>query len=1515
MSSSYFHTPLTMPAAAASALAPEPLCPSDAPLLLLPVRLETRFFPAANATVELRIRVYPDKLQIDSHEATLVQTEIEAGQAYWRADWACGDDVDRRKLVWCALADRFGPERAAWIVQALRPTNAPQRPAAATSPGQEATPAPSFPVLPPPGALSWQQAATARLLPERWIACVHASGSVVQVVSGPSIRAPLAVGPNPHAPDLDRIADAAVVGGEEVAVDPGMLWMVDFDEAEAAGMALRVNLPEATAAAGLDSVVVFGVARSLSAAQGSSVVAELLDGHHYTDGLEFLRTGSPTNNTERLRSGHSSRDAGHGRSFAAEVAEGSSAPQAAANAAMLGRVLGLDGPSAQQTLGRLALAHGTHDLDQRCMNTALWQVGFGYFLRNMIGPSAGPTAAHVEWARKHFIHHVRASGMLAPLRVGRQPYGILPVTSVGDWVSEASADDAAMESKLRDLVVALRDQVWRPAAGKAARIGLRPADPDSDLVDVMRMDAVSHRLHTRAAFGRHFIEHLYMLLEQDGLEDLPHHRPEVQQRVRTLLQSLGLPATDERFPRLASMLFEHQAHAVTVPGVQAAASAASAATPLQPNYIAALLGNRQVQRLLAAEPSAQTAVLHALLRHAALREIADAAAAIASGLPGRDLNALLHERDLIDLVDQAPVDFVFGPPARNEHWRRQLQLVVPDVTGAATIEQYLDNLQSHEHPAHPAVRPLGEFYEALEHLQSLPAGALELLQQGTLDLSSYRIDAWITSFANKRLSAMAHAGRGLRIGAYGWVENLRPAPAATAIAPGALPDGEPGPLQALPNDGGFIHAPSLTHATAAALLRNAHLGATGRPQAGDPFAIDLSSRRARKAAQFLQGVQRGQPLGALLGYDFERRLHELELDRFIQPFRALSPQTPLRPGGEGAEQADTHAVVDGLALLRRYEDEADPAVAGVIATGTPSQAEQLTLGFASLRDAVDGVADALTAEAALQLARGNSARLAATLNSVSRGESVPGRLEVLQTPRTGTAVTHRVLCLMSGGPQTAPGWAAASTSPAANGERMLNAWVSRLLRDPRETRVTAMILDTGSGQTTATRTFPLSDLGLTALDFVLGLEARVSQADATSRVERLAEYHAARLAGAEPGTTHIRLWHARPADLGATEVSLADMLEQGRSIRRLLDGARALRVQDLQADAGADAAGAAIIDFADAELRAASAEAALVAARKRLSDQLVPAAAPSCEALRTAIASVGSFGLANSIPATAWGESPAALDTLRAQARALVAECSARLDAGAALRSQPAPADPAARLQRLAERAQAALGPSFLLLPKFTLSAAAAAEFKSALAAGPGSLQADGSAPVTWFARHARVREPVAALAACTRTGEVLGTPERLTLRVAQLPYVAGERWVGLPLLADSELPPDKVSLMIQSTAVPAMAQVLCGIWVDEWVEVTPSATETTAVALQYDPPNATAPQCALMAVPPVPGADWTVESLRRVLVETLDLAKLRAVEPSLLGGVAQYLPASYVALNAAGDAVSTDLAALGNPA
>src|SRR5262245_27560947 len=126
--SDLFKSGLAIPGASTTA-PPQSVCPGDLPLVLLPVRLETRFFMLPAGGAELRVRVYPDKIQLDSHEIDLTADEQIWGQHYWQQDWAAGGNTSARADAWRQLADRFGARRAAWIVRSLTPTNLAQRPA------------------------------------------------------------------------------------------------------------------------------------------------------------------------------------------------------------------------------------------------------------------------------------------------------------------------------------------------------------------------------------------------------------------------------------------------------------------------------------------------------------------------------------------------------------------------------------------------------------------------------------------------------------------------------------------------------------------------------------------------------------------------------------------------------------------------------------------------------------------------------------------------------------------------------------------------------------------------------------------------------------------------------------------------------------------------------------------------------------------------------------------------------------------------------------------------------------------------------------------------------------------------------------------------------------------------------------------------------------------------------------------------------------------------------------------
>jgi hypothetical protein len=1470
------------------------LCPGDLPLLLLPVRLETRFFTLPGNVTELRVRVYPDKIHLHSHEPDLLPGEHDWGAHYWEQDWRAGNDLNARAAAWQQLADRFGAERAAWIQRVLRPTNPEQRPIAPVPPD---VPLPVTPAVPPvtvvaDGANSaWRHAPQARLLPDRWIALLQSASTVTQVV-GADIARPLAVGPDP------TLAPTGVPD-DQLPIDPGMKWMVDFNEAETKGMALRITVPPASLAAGLDRLLVFGVATSLTGTAAAAELASLLDAHHYTDGLEFLPFGTPTNNTDARRAAATKDDPLHQRSFAIEVGFDPETLAAQSNALCVGAALGLPTDVIHEVLGHIGQAQDSHALDMRSMNVALWQIGWGYYLTNIVGfDGTGLTPDLVAWARDHFATHVRSGGPFPILRCGRQPYGLLPVTSLDLWQTGVGQGQAlAPDLWLQGLLLKLRDNIWRARLGDVFRIGRRqsPSNPDADLADVMRSDGLSSAYSTRALFGRHYLQHLRAFLGEDlqGSGFIPTE----DALAAGLLQRLGIAWR----PRLARTICGETAWPVTAPLVQA--GEVSPWRNLEPNYIVALLALRRIEDVIASRPDPAATdgtapLLQLLLRHALLREIADAAAQIAAGASGSDVTALLRDAELVDLVTDAPPTLT---------WKRQLDFPAPGIAGNPTIREFLEGLTNFDTPT--AVTALGDFRDSLTHLQSLDSEKLQYLLQGTLDLSTHRLDAWITSFASKRLAAFSvNAGKGVYVGAYGWVENLRPAPPAAAVVP--LPAGEPGPLFTYPGDRGFIHAPSLTHAAAAALLRNAHLGASGAPTPDSPFAIDLSSRRVREAERLLDGIRQGQPLGALLGYRIERLLHDLRLDNCIPPLRGLAPLTasPLAPGGVANEAIAANNVVDGLALFGLWQSNRT----GVLQRApTGATADQLTaLGGAldGLGDAIDGLSDALTAEAAYQITRGNLSRIASTLSAVAQGDAPPPELDVAHPTRSGTPLTHRLLVLFSGVPVVNPGWPAAESSSRASAEPMLNAWASKLLGDAGKVRCTIERID-ASGAVVETLKLTLSAIGVAPLDVIYGVDASTSPTQpnaALSDIEQQVLYAAKHTAGGFDPAANLRLAHARPNDLAIGETTLFDVLEQARGARRLIAGARAADPEDLNPPERTGVGGT---NLDELEARVVNAEAALTAAHTELA-ALVVDATKTADALRGGLSALGAFGVQPAVPMIVASDDAADIAALAAQATALMKTSSARLAQGTALRAQAVATDPRARAGQLADRMRAVFGQSFVVLPCFNCGTAGA-ELASALAASGTAQGGDELAANGWFAQHARLREPLARLGACLRGAEVLGTGERLNLSVAQLPFVANEHWVGLPPDTGNTLAVSKLSLVLQTIAPIDIAQSLTGLVIDEWTEIVPSATETTAIAFQFAPPDACAPQCLLLAVPPVPGADWTVDTLRQVLDETHDLAKLRAVDAEMLGEMAQYLPALTLAFNATDGAVSTDVAPL----
>jgi hypothetical protein len=102
-----------------------------------------------------------------------------------------------------------------------------------------------------------------------------------------------------------------------------------------------------------------------------------------------------------------------------------------------------------------------------------------------------------------------------------------------------------------------------------------------------------------------------------------------------------------------------------------------------------------------------------------------------------------------------------------------------------------------------------------------------------------------------------------------------------------------------------------------------------------------------------------------------------------------------------------------------------------------------------------------------------------------------------------------------------------------------------------------------------------------------------------------------------------------------------------------------------------------------------------------------------------------------------------------------------------------------------------------------------------------------------------------------------------------------------------------------------------CGLLLDEWTEKLPGHQETTGITFHFDRPNSEPPQAMLLVNSPNrTGSAWVWQDLVDALNETLELAKIRAVEPAHIEekSLNRLLPASLLAFTLREISISANL-------
>jgi hypothetical protein len=512
-------------------------------------------------------------------------------------------------------------------------------------------------------------------------------------------------------------------------------WWEDWDEAVAVGLAGIV--PASELGSPIDALIVTGLGDGDVAEHFSSLVAEGRVG--------LLEPGTPTNSVDGRATAPIGGDAASWwemlqnppRSGDLEVSR-----VLTGDASRLGNMPGGDRP--QRTLASALIS-------------VLWPALWGFAAGEIHGLERGPVPA--RWAARALF----PEGAFPTVRIGPQPYGLLPTTDWRSW--QAAEGDPTLEAPLINALLRLRAGHVRAARARGTAAG----KTTEGLLDVIADTPTSSQFRYRFAWP---LELWWLSVRGSGLSPKWREFSEAWAARYRLADRLGLR------PR-------RRYGARGVPRRVGIPLVVPRGTP--PGAVAATL--RALAGAAKRDPSsfANTAKLETDVL----------------GLQGSSLLLRLAIRSLQLLIGEVQREREgiaspqLEPFSRNDRQRGPLEALIARATE-------IDTSQPTKTAQH-----LIDVAQAVAVLGKIPPPALERMLAATVDCATHRIDAWFVAPVQRRLDDLQQNGDTTRrLGAYGWVDN--PAP------------GRPGPTTA-----GLLHAPSVPAALAAAVLRDRAVSESG----------------------------------------------------------------------------------------------------------------------------------------------------------------------------------------------------------------------------------------------------------------------------------------------------------------------------------------------------------------------------------------------------------------------------------------------------------------------------------------------------------------------------------------------------------------------------------------------------------------------------------------------------------------------------------------------------------------
>lgn len=1502
----------------------------NTPILLTPVRIETRYETYVELGVpkyELWIRIFPENLHMQTHEKALSDEELEDGTDFYDLYSDTEKTREEKLNAWNNLCVSYGTERAAWIAKYF----------------DEELTNEKFD--------SWSQQPETRIMPDKFIAYLYStydssqSNNVPSIVSkGKPIPPTLKLGINPN--DEESLTKDGNNNIEAVADD--IKWLLDFNHAINKGMGLKVPLTQTQFDDGFERITVLGVKNITDQNSGKELLEDLLDSQHYTDGLSVLKQATHTKNSQLEKSGFTSYEFGSEETYKTEREGELYTPtndeSIKTDGQRIAEALGIDF-SVTQNIHR---ADGKDIANAMYMAEALYPSTVGYYITDVMHPTFSPlvvVAAYDvrEETRKFFKDYIRGRGALPSMRFGKIPYGILPVST--NSITEGGSPPNVVDQYYNDVyaLIGQLDNTRNTFVTGISSAGDDSTDPQSTMTDILKRNAVSTDYYERQAVGPAYVWNQFSF----GNESVNASSWKTQQEnfISQFQNNTGI--TFNEVPKNLWMNFRDVHKHVDKPVVSDVPLSDTQTLTNHgggnSNYLEWLTSSgiytlrdedfTTIGCQIGTTPP--NTLLYNYLRQSLLLEYYETACDIA-GISYNDR----REKELVnmDQVREVPTQGPFSPPPEGNN-RYQTGpsrwAVFDEVHMGMPIGQYIDMGLANHLPS--AVR-LNGVKDSINMLAGVTTAELDLLFREVIDVVSYRFDSWKLGTMTRRLDKMRHDNLGNRLtgvylGSYGWLENIKKTNKTTTNE--TMPAGFPSSSQVLEDDKnkGYIHAPSISQAATAAILR-AGYEASANSTNSDTHEINLSSERVRHAKYIIQGINNGVSLDALLGYEFERAIYDspLSLNKYILRFRnrfkiaSITEENDDTDKDIQASLVQSQNVVNGYQLIKTFKsvsdifEEIDTTELFPLPYPQP-QFNDEKAAIIKILNYVEGVLDAISdlgvSEGVFQVVNNNPDAAGSLAEALSGGTNMP-QVNVTEDPKSGYSVNNKVALniipkldteIISTG-----NWLGVSISKMAKAEPSLNEWLKEMMPSPDKVACTVEI---DSEVQPGSTVFKLKDLNLQPIDFIFLFSDELKNDE--SKLCQLIRYKV-RSGTFKDGETPFLYDYDTPVSIdftakGDADFSFYEFHPLLTYLKEMVINSTVLKPSVFKAPGSSVEPNQNNFDYSDLYTRVDLAYNALGTLKTNLNSELQETVI-DYTVLSNLLLSLADYNIEGSIPLSSVVTQEEYKAMLISQSHVIlnaltntdgVGILDRISDLGISQISNPTEAEKPACINTLMEISELLFGKWFKILPLIKFDTVeknvwAAIKTNNTLNLSFNEEDDEDINELVfdeWLGSLSKVRKNISNLEFVRVLHEKFKNDANcFKFRTMQFPYDSDEndRWMALPVTNESELKDGRASILFNDLSDYNPNNYTCGLLIDEWVEVIPSKTQDTGIAFHYDQPNSKAPQCMLLALPSEFTGVWSWNDLVETVNQTFDEAKKRAIDYEALSSseLCHTIPMTY---------------------